>query len=251
MSNILGPITIIGISGFLTGLAGIFTGITFSLFTKRRGRRFRGTVLGFIGGLMLAIVTLDLLPESFEQGSIYITTIGTILGLILAVGLDGKLDHGNITISDNYSDRYIKAAIFMAIGIGIHNIPSGIALGSLSSTSPLKAFHLAIALIIHGIPEGLAIGIFLKESSAKLYTLIFISILTSLPMGLGSLLGGIMGNISPVIISISLSFAGGMILYIICRETLPSAIDTWRGRMSTIGNISGFIAGMLFVSFLH
>jgi len=251
MSNVLDSIIIIGILGFLTGWTGILTGILFSFLTKHRGRRFKGTVLGFIGGLMLAIVNFDLLPESFEQGSIYIATIGIVLGLILAVILDGKLDHDKIATSNNRNHRFLKAAILMAIGIGIHNIPSGVALGSFFSTSVEKAFHLASALIIHGIPEGLAIGIFLRESNSSLFNLILISILTSLPMGLGSLLGGIIGKISPVIISVSLSFAGGMILYIICRETLPNARDTWRGRMSTIGNVLGMIAGMLIVFLYH
>lgn len=240
-----------GLSGILTGFAGISIGIAISHFTKQRGRRFRGTALGFIGGLMLAIVTFDLLPESYEQGNVFLTAAGIILGLALAVFLDGALHHDNILIGNRYSGRFAKAAILMAIGIGIHNIPSGIALGSLFLASPIKAFHLAVALVIHGIPEGLAVGLFLKESKAKSSTLMMISILTSLPMGLGSLLGRIVGTISPTVTSVSLAFAGGMILYIICRETLPGATDTWRGRMSAIGNITGFVAGMLFVSFLH
>ena len=70
-------------------------------------------------------------------------------------------------------------------------------------------------------------------------------------MGLGSLLGGIISKISPITISISLAFAGGMILYIIYRETLPSARDTWNDRLSTIGNVLGMIAGILLVSSFH
>ncbi|MDF3003034.1 MAG: hypothetical protein K0Q48_3153 [Bacillota bacterium] len=251
MNSIIDSPVMISLSGFLTGFAGLSIGIAVSHFTKRRGRRFRGTALGFIGGLMLAIVTFDLLPESYEQGNVFITAAGIIFGLVLAVFLDGTLHHDNILLAGRHSGRFVKAAIFMAIGIGIHNIPSGIALGSLFLASPIKAFHLAVALTIHGIPEGLAVGLFLKESKAKSSTLAMISILTSLPMGLGSLLGSIAGTISPTVTSMSLAFAGGMILYIICRETLPGATDTWRGRMSTIGNITGFVAGMLFVSFLH
>lgn len=69
-------------------------------------------------------------------------------------------------------------------------------------------------------------------------------------MGLGALLGGIMSKISPVLISMSLAFAGGMILYIICSETLPNARDTWKGRLSTIGIVIGVITGILIISFL-
>lgn len=177
--------------------------------------------------------------------------VGITFGLIIAVMIDGRLGHDKLSKIDNRKNSYLKAAIFMAIGIGIHNIPSGIALGSLLSTNPIKGFHLAITLIIHGIPEGLAVGIFLREINSSSIVLVFVSILTSVPMGLGSLLGGIISNISPAIISISLSFATGMILYIICSETLPSARETWNGRLSTIGNVLGIMSGMLLVSFFH
>lgn len=237
--------------GFLTGWMGMLAGIICSFFIKGKGRRLKGTIIGFIGGLMLAIVFFDLIPESLEAGSIYISMLGILFGLILSVLIDGRLDDGNLSSIHIPKNTYLKAAIFMAIGIGIHNIPSGVALGSLLSADPLKAVHLSIALIIHGIPEGLAIGLFFRESNVSSIVLVFVSILISIPMGLGSLIGGIISGISPVISSISIAFAAGMILYVTCRETLPSARDTWGGRLSAVGNILGIIAGILLISLLQ
>ncbi|MGB4659766.1 MAG: ZIP family metal transporter [Mobilitalea sp.] len=249
MSHLLNTIIVTGISGYLTSSIGILTGLLLSFFINRRGRRFRGTTLGFIGGLMLAIICFDLLPESFEAGSVYIVTIGITFGLLSAIILEGRIDHAYIS-GLNTKNKFLKAAIFMAIGIGIHNLPSGIALGALYS-SPIKELHLAMALILHGIPEGIAIGIFLKENTAGLFSFLLISVFTSVPMGFGAIIGGIASSISPLIICISLSFASGMILYIIYKETLPSAHDTWNGRLSSIGNVAGMIAGMLMVYYLH
>ncbi len=101
MSSFYNTVIATGISGLLTGWMGMLTGIIFSFFIKRRGRRFKGTVIGFIGGLMLAIVCFDLLPESFETGSIYIAMVGISSGLIIAVLLDGKLDHDELSIIGN------------------------------------------------------------------------------------------------------------------------------------------------------
>lgn len=64
---------------------------------------------------------------------------------------------------------------------------------------------------------------------------------------------------------ITLRFIGGLILAIVCFDLLAEPFeagsiyiatvgithDTWRGRMSTIGNVIGMIAGMLIVSFLN
>jgi len=238
-----------GISGFLTAWIGLFIGIIFSYFMKAKKKRVKGTVLGLLGGFTLGIVCFDLLPEAFSAGSIHIAIAGLAIGLILSVFLDGKLSHYDESISENKSYSFLKAAIFMSIGIGIHNLPSGVALGSLIFATPTVGFQLAIALILHGIPEGLTLGIFFRECNASKSKLFFMSVLTSIPMGLGAVLGGALQ--SPFVIAISLSFAGAMILYITLRETLPSANDTWKGRMTTIGNVVGIVAGMLIVSFLH
>ena len=250
MRSFLSEILFTGVSGFLTAWIGLFIGIVSSGFMKSKERRFKGTVLGLLGGFTLGIVFFDLLPDAFGAGSIYIAIVGIAIGLVLSVFLDGKLAHYEVAASNNRSYSFLKASIFMSIGIGIHNLPSGVALGSLISATPIVGFQLAIALILHGIPEGLTLGIFFRECNASKSKLILIPILTSIPMGLGAVLGGALLK-SPFFISISLSFAGAMILYITLRETLPSANDTWKGRLTTIGNVIGIIAGMLMISYLH
>jgi ZIP family zinc transporter len=57
----------------------------------------------------------------------------------------------------------------MAVGTGIHNIPGGIALGSLLNDSYTKGIQLAIALFIHSIPEGLTLGIYSNKAMLKYY----------------------------------------------------------------------------------
>lgn len=247
MENFLNTIFITGISGFLTAFAGMFVGVTSSAFVQKKGKRFKGTALGLLGGITLGVVCFDLLPESFEASGAKTAMAGFIIGLFFAVILDGKLDHGNITSMDMGGTNFFKAAIFMAIGIGIHNFPSGVALGSLITVGPIKGLHLVIALILHGIPEGLTLGIFLRECNAGKLKLMIVAFCTSLPMGLGSALGYVLE--SSFAICLSLAFAAAMILYVTLRETFPAANNTWGGRLTTIGNILGLIMGMLLVSF--
>lgn len=251
MSNFMYTLLNIGGSGFFTAWMGILGGILFSFFLKGKNKQFKVASFGFIGGLMISIVCFDLIPESIETSNIYITAIGIILGLILSILLDRKLDYDHIFNSNKKKNRFFKSGIFMAIAIGIHHAPMGFALGSLLSTEPIKGIHLAIAVILHGIPEGLALGLFFNESNIGVFSLVAISIITSIPMGLGAFLGSIISEISPVIISLSLSFAGGMILYIISKETIPSAREIFKGRLSTMGIFIGVVAGILIVSFLN
>lgn len=53
------------------------------------------------------------------------------------------------------------------------------------------------------------------------------------------------GTISQNVISICLAFAAGAMLYIVSGELLPESNKLYKGRMSSIGNILGFILGIL------
>ncbi|MPM81800.1 Zinc transporter ZupT [bioreactor metagenome] len=244
-------IELIAIVGLLTGLIGMGFGMFFSSLALNIGYRFKKLLLGLIGGVMLSVVSFDLIPEAIEESSIYFTVIGLFLGLIVSNILDKALEKKiTITLEDG-NEKSFKAAVMMAIGIGIHNIPGGIALGSLFHISYREGISLALVLIFHGIPEAIAVGIYLKESHSHLKNYLWILLLTSLTMGIGALLGAIAGNVSSFIISISLSFAGSMILYILFRETIPEAIELMENRYSTSSIITGVILGILIISMLH
>lgn len=53
------------------------------------------------------------------------------------------------------------------------------------------------------------------------------------------------GTISKDVISLCLAFAAGAMLYIVSGELLPESNKLYKGRMSSIGNILGFILGIL------
>ena len=70
---------------------------------------------------------------------------------------------------------------------------------------------------------------------------IFYVILSGITTGVGAFLGSLVGSISLTIISLCLSFAAGAMLYIVTGELIPEANKLYRGRMSAIGNILGFL----------
>lgn len=87
----------------------------------------------------------------------------------------------------------------------------------------------------------------MKNGGMSVIKVILLVILSGVTTGIGAFLGATIGSISEQVISICLSFAAGAMLYIVTGELIPEANNLYKGRMSAIGNILGFIIGIVAV----
>jgi len=123
----LNNLLIITIIGTMVGVIGTGFGGLLSLLWKNPGSKFMSIILGFSGGLMLSVVTFDLLPEAFEIGGIPLSILGIIFGIIVTTLIDEMLpDFDNMAKGRG---KYFKMGILLALGLALHNFPEGLAIG--------------------------------------------------------------------------------------------------------------------------
>ena len=146
--------------------------------------------------------------------------------------------------TNKVSNNLLKTGIIVSIGLAIHNIPEGLAIGSGFEASLKLGFSLAIAICFHDIPEGISMALPMKNGGMKAYKIMFYVILSGIATGVGALIGSIVGKISEQIIAIALSFAAGAMLYIVSGELIPESNSLYKGRISALGNMIGFIIGI-------
>ena len=234
---------------FRTALIGLFFG-TFGttiggiigVSIKNTSNKFLSFILSFAAGLMLAVVCFDLIPESIQIGSISNTIIGVILGVICMIICDILVERKfNL---NNKQNTLLKTGIIVSIGLALHNIPEGLAIGSSFDTSIRLGYSLALAICLHDIPEGISMGVPMKNGGIKKLKVIFFVVMSGIATGIGAFLGALIGEISNIIIALSLAFAGGAMLYIVSGELIPEANNLYKGRFTSIGNILGFILGI-------
>ena len=104
---------------------------------------------------------------------------------------------------------------------------------------------LAIAICMHDIPEGISMAVPMKNGGMKIWKVLLYVFLSGVTTGIGAFFGAIIGNISKTIIAISLSFAAGAMLYIVSGELIPESNKLYSGRIGAVGNMLGFIIGVL------
>lgn len=236
----------ISLLGLFFGTIGTTLGGLIGIFSKRNSNKFLSFVLAFASGLMLAVICFDLIPDAMEISSIYTTIIGIVLGIIIMIFCDNIVQKKfNATSASNRNAGLLKTGIVVSIGLALHNIPEGLAIGSGFDASTTLGFSLAIAICLHDIPEGISMAIPMKNGGMKPWKVMIYVILSGIATGIGALIGAIIGNISEQVIAICLAFAAGAMLYIVSGELIPESNKLYQGKMTAIGNMFGFIIGLL------
>ncbi len=241
MDNILSSTLL----GFLVGMVGTGAGGTAAFVLRRPSRRFMGTILGLSGGLMISIVCFELLPEAFETAGLTCSIAGIILGVGLVTLIDILLPNRDFGDKNIRSGGYIRSGILLGLGIAIHNFPEGLAIGSGLAADTRLGISLALVIGFHNMPEGIAMATPMIIGGYSRMKIFLITVMAGIPMGIGAFAGALLGEISPLLVSFCLSFAGGTMLFITCGELIPRSQNVYRGRASSFGIILGIIAGIV------
>ena len=211
--------------GLFFGTIGTTIGGIIGVLIKKDSNKFLSFILAFASGLMMAVVCFDLIPEALSISNLYIMILGIIIGIIIMIFCENRVNDLLKKKDKNYSKKtskknnLLKTGIVVSIGLAIHNFPEGLAIGSGFEASIKLGFELAIAICLHDIPEGISMAIPMKNGGIKKGKVLLYVIISGLTTGIGAFVGTIIGSISEVIISICLSFAAGAMLYIVSRRT--------------------------------
>lgn len=144
------------------------------------------------------------------------------------------------------------AGIVMASAIALHNLPEGMIIGASyaadsGSLTDGSGFIIAIVIGLHNIPEGMSVAAPLVSGGTKPWKAVMITALSGVPTIIGAAIGYSLGLVSPVWLSLSLSFAGGAMLYVVFGELLPESFLMWKSKAPGILALIGTLVGVVLV----
>lgn len=225
-------------------LAGVVTGAgaLISIAIKNISNKTLSVSFGFASGIMIGMSTLGLIPSSLEIGTTYSCIVGFIIGAIFLFLIDISMPH--VHKSETDYGQYTKMGYFIALGIALHNLPEGIAIGASNEVSQQMGLFTAVTIGLHNIAEGLCVAVPLCIGRMRKYRIILITTMTGLSTLLGTWLGMVFGMISPLVISFFLAFAAGAMIYISSDELIPKSHST-HSEFANVGILSGFIVALL------
>jgi ZIP family zinc transporter len=227
-------------AGMCTGLGGLVA------FLYKRVQDHLPWFLGCAAGIMFGLIIFSLVPEGLDH-SYSFGIVGLIIGLASLLGLDVLLPHIHTRIR---SKTLLRLGILVSIGIALHDLPEGLAIGVGYISTKELGFTLALGIALHNVPEGAVVtGTLLIGNVSKLKAII-ISFACGLPSFFGALVGLLFGKLGIIYLAIGLGFAAGAMLYTTVDEIIPQAYKAGKEHVVAAYLVLGVIIGAL-ISLIH
>jgi zinc transporter, ZIP family len=228
---------------------------------KRVSHKLLGGVLGFAGGVMIAVSFWSLLAPAIELSaeksipSWLPATIGFLTGGLFLRVIDKLLPHlhrGMPTEVEGIKTNWRRNTLFI-MAMTLHHIPEGLAVGvafgaaaaGLPHATLAAAIVLALGMGIQNFPEGLAVSVPLRCDGMSRQKSFWFGQLSAVVEPVAAAIGAASVIISTAVLPYALAFAAGAMIFIVIEEIIPQAQRYGNKDLASLTTMAGFVIMMI------
>jgi zinc transporter ZupT len=242
-----GLFALMALLGLYVGVIPVALGMLWLPFMRRIDQRWIQALLALTVGLLL-FLGIDAVQAGVETaldgsqafGGPALVFLGALASYATLAGVDAYLQ--------NRQNRGRRAgvggshlALLIAIGIGLHNLGEGLAIGSSYAVGALAlGTFLVVGFAIHNTTEGLAIVAPLADSPPSVARLLALGLIAGSPAIVGAIIGAAAFNAS--LAAFLLGLGAGAIAQVI-QQIVPGIRDA-AGRALHPLAVTGLLAGL-------
>jgi len=240
--------------GLYVGVIPVFLGLFWFPALRQLGPRWMMFLMAITAGLLL-FLGIDAMNEALEQAQqiggpfqgVGLTGIGIVVTFLLLAAISRR----QAIAGRSDADQRLAVAFMIAMGIGLHNLGEGLAIGAAYSVGAASlGTFLVIGFIIQNITEGLGIIVPVLKDKPALRRLALMGLIGGAPAIVGAWVGGLV--YSQVMSVLFLAIGAGAVLEVVyeiakliqkdaARRPLPLTIFSG----VTVGMLMLYVAGVL------
>ena len=238
--------------GLYVGIIPVAIGMLWLPWLRGVDKRWIGFLLAFTIGL-LAFLGVEALLEGTDIantgaeafGGAVLVWLGAAAAFLGLAGIDSWL-RGRRPSKQGSAGGY-RAALLVSVGIGLHNLGEGLAIGSAYAVGSLAlGATLVVGFALHNTTEGLAIvAPVASERTARFGRLALLGLIAGAPAVLGAWIGA--SAYQPGIAALMFGIGAGAIAQVIV-QIAPQIRDS-TGRVLNPLAISGLLTGLVVMYF--
>jgi zinc transporter ZupT len=209
----------LGVIGLLIGVVPIMIGLLWYPFINKLGKNSFNFFLAFTIGLLL-FLALDAIEEAFEISNMHLASVFNgelLIATVIILSFLALFGIGNFLIKRSEFSKLSKGlaiSLMVAIGIGLHNLGEGLAVGAAIALGEVAlSTFLIIGFATHNTTEGLAIAAPFARTKSAIGKMICFGMIAGIPAIFGTWIGGF--SFSPFLTVIFLSIGAGAIFQVV------------------------------------
>lgn len=235
----------------LMALLGLYVGIipvTVGMLWLPFVRRASATIIRFVMALtvgLLAFLAIDALVTGIETGGrgpqafggAGLALLGALVAYVALSGVDAAVSRRKSGSSGQ------RLAMLIAVGIGLHNLGEGLAIGSAYALGELAlGAFLVVGFALHNTTEGLAIVAPIADENPRARRLMALGVVAGAPAILGAWIGGV--AFTPQLAAFLLGAGAGAIVQV-ALQIAPSLRESVGSRIVTPLTACGLGTGIV------
>ncbi len=224
------------ILGTLVGIVPVALGLLWLPSLRRADPRWLAAFMALTAGL-LTFLGVEALSEAFELQSALPPSLGGAGLVLLGVALSALgMTYLSSRLSRGGAATGLTLALLVAIGIGVHNLGEGLAIGTSFAIGELQlGSFLVIGFMIHNLTEGLGIAAPAASDRPSPARVAVLALVAGAPAILGAWIGGYSSN--EVLGVLFFAIAAGAALQVVVE------VGRWLTRTAPGGLRSGWVIG--------
>jgi zinc transporter ZupT len=237
--------------GALVGVLPVALGLLWLPALRQASPDWLSAFMALTAGL-LAFLGVEALAEAFALqaalpsalGGSGIVLLGVALSFLGMTALAGRLSRGGGATG-------VALALLVAIGIGVHNLGEGLAIGASFAVGELQlGTFLIVGFMIHNVTEGLGIATPVAKSRVSLAALVGLALVAGAPAILGAWLGGYASSdvLGPLFFAIAAGAAFQVVVEVgryVARKAPGGLTSGYASGVFLAGLVAMYVTGVL------